>query len=156
VQAEAYRHLAARLSGYLFGSYMLSPREKTEVLFVPSLPGSFVSVPDVYQAKLGFAYAAWPEGGLSVSLGSRIDGVPTHDIIGGDLGFRNPGYTLFVEPGFSLERGRGSFTASVPVRLRGKFVRSANDEAGIPGPGPHGARGDLASYLLYLGYSHRF
>ena len=31
------------------------------------------------------------------------------------------------------ERGRGSFTASVPLRLRGKFVRNANSEAGIPG-----------------------
>ena len=43
---------------------------------------------------------------------------------------------------------------SVPVRLRGKFVRSANDEAGIPGP--DAVRGDLAAYLLYLGYAHRF
>jgi hypothetical protein len=156
LQAQAYRRLAGRLSGYLFGSYLLSPREKTEVLFVPSLPGSSVSVPDAYHAKLGFAYAAWPGAGLSVSLGGRIDGIPAHDIIGGDLGFRNPGYTLFLEPGFSLERGRGSFTASVPLRLRGKFVRNANSEAGIPGSGPDGASGDLASYLVYLGYSHRF
>jgi hypothetical protein len=59
---------------------MLSLREKTEVLFGPSFPGSSVSVPDVYHAKLGFAYAAWPEGGLSMSLGSRIDGVPAHDM----------------------------------------------------------------------------
>jgi hypothetical protein len=63
---------------------------------------------------------------------------------------------LFLEPGFSLERGRGSFTASVPLRLRGKFVRNANSEAGIPGSGPDGTTGDLASYLFYLGYSHRF
>jgi hypothetical protein len=156
LQAQAYQHLAGRLSGYVFGAYMLSPREQTRVLFSPSFPQSFVSVPDVYHARLGFAYAAWPEGGLSLSLGGRIDGIPVHDIIGGDLGFRNPGYSLFLEPGFSLERGRGSFTVSVPVRLRGKFVPSANDEAGIPGPGPDGARGDLASYLIYLGYAHRF
>jgi hypothetical protein len=148
VQAQAYRHLVGRLSGYLFGSYMLSPREKTEVLFSPSFPASFVSVPDVYHARLGFAYAAWPEGGLSLSLGGRVDGVPVHDIIGGDLGFRNPGYTLFLEPGLSVERGRGAFTLSVPVRLRGNFVPSANDEAGNPGPGPDGARGDLAAYLI--------
>lgn len=156
VQAQAYQHLAGQLSGYLFAAYMLSPREKTEVLFSPDFPESFVSVPDVYHARLGFAYAAWSEGGLSLSLGGRVDGVPVHDIFGGDLGFRNPGYTLFLEPGLSLERGRGSFTLSVPVRLRGNFVRSANDEAGIPGPGPDGARGDLAAYLLYLGYAHRF
>ncbi|HEX3236260.1 MAG TPA: hypothetical protein VHR41_18865, partial [Gemmatimonadales bacterium] len=61
LQAQAYRRLAGRLSGYLFGSYLLSPREKTEVLFIPTLPGSSVSVPDAYHAKLGFAYAAWPE-----------------------------------------------------------------------------------------------
>lgn len=156
LQAQAYQHLAGRLSGYLFGAYMLSPREKTDVLFSPSFAESFVSVPDVFHARLGFAYAAWPEGGLSLSLGGRVDGIPVHDIIGGDLGFRNPGYSLFLEPGLALERGRGSFTVSVPVRLRGNFVRSANDLAGIPGPGPDAARGDLAAYLLYLGYAHRF
>jgi hypothetical protein len=156
LQAQAYRHLVDRLSGYVFGSYMLSPRERTEVLFHPAFPENFVSVPDVYHARLGLAYAAWPQGGLSLSLGGRLDGIPAHDIIGGDLGFRNPGYTLFLEPGFALERGRGTLTLSVPLRVRGKFVRSANDEAGIPGPGPDGARGDLASYLVYLGYAFRF
>jgi hypothetical protein len=155
VQAQAYRRLAGRLSGYLFGAYMLSPREKTEVLFSPAAATSFVSVPDAYHARLGFAYAAWPEGGLSLSLGGRVDGVPVHDIIGGDLGFRNPGYSLFLEPGLSVERGRGTLTLSVPVRLRGKFVRNANAEAGIAGA-LTGNTGDLASYLLYLGYAHRF
>jgi hypothetical protein len=154
VEAQAYQRLAGALSGYLFGAYQMSPQAVTDVPFSPTAPGSLLSVNDVYHARAGLAYALWPQAGVSVSLGGRIDGIPVRDLIGGDEGFRAPGSIIFLDPGLSIARGKGTFTASVPVRLRGTFKQNLNDQAG--GPPPSGDRGDLASYLIFLGYAHRF
>jgi len=40
------------------------------------------------------------------------------------------------------------------VRLRGKFERNVNDQAGVPPPSDD--QGDLASYRIFLGYAQRF
>ena len=154
VEAQAYQRLSGALSGYFFGAYQMSPRTVTDVRFSPSAPGSLLSVTDVYHARAGFAYTLLPQGGASVSLGGRIDGIPVGDVIGGDEGYRSPGYSIFLDPGLAVSRGKGSFTVSVPVRLRGTFKRNVNDQNGVPGP--TGDRGDLASYLIFLGYAHRF
>jgi hypothetical protein len=62
---------------------------------VPSpLAGVPLSVPDVYSIRPGFTYEVAPKRGLSASLGTRIDGIPVHDIIGESKGFRRPGYSL--------------------------------------------------------------
>lgn len=152
VEAQAYQRLAGNLSGYLFGAYQSSPRVVTDIKFLPT--AQVLSVTDVYNARAGLAYALVPRAGVSVSLGTRIDGIPVRDIIGGDEGYRSPGYSLFLDPGVAVTRGKGTFTASVPIRLRGTFKQNLNDQAG--GPPPSGDRGDLASYLIFLGYAHRF
>jgi hypothetical protein len=154
VEAQAYQRLSGALAGYFYGAYQMSPRTVTDVRFAPSAPGSLLSVTDVYHARAGFAYALLSQAGVSVSLGSRIDGIPVGDVIGGDEGFRTPGYSIFLDPGLAVSRGKGSFTVSVPVRLRGTFKLNVNDQNGVPGP--TGDRGDLASYLIFLGYAHRF
>jgi hypothetical protein len=154
VEAQAYQRLSGGLSGYIYGAYQLSPQVATEIRFTPTAPTSFLSVTDVYHARAGLAYALVPQTGVSLSLGSRIDGVPVRDVLGGDEGYRSPGYSLFLDPGLAVTRGKGTFTLSVPVRLRGTFKQNLNDRAG--GPPPPGDRGDLASYLIFLGYAHRF
>jgi hypothetical protein len=154
VEAQGYQRLSGALSGYFFGAYQMSPRTVTDVRFLPSAPASLLSVTDVYHARAGLAYALLPEAGVSLSLGGRIDGIPVGDLIGGDEGFRTPGYSMFLDPGLAVTRGKGSFTVSVPVRVRGTFKQNLNDQNG--GPAPHGDRGDLASYLIFLGYAYRF
>jgi hypothetical protein len=153
LEAQAFQRVAYGLSAYLYGFYQLSPRDKSSVTLNPmtTMP---LSVPDHYDARLGLAYAVWPRAGFSASLGARIDGMPVHDLIGGSGGYRDPGYILYLDPGASLSWGREVVTASVPIRLHGRFERNLNDLAG--GPGPHGDRGDLASYLIFLGYARRF
>lgn len=153
VELQAYQQLYGRLSGYAYGAYQLSPEEKTDVLFTPTVPTSALSVYDVYHARAGLGYAAWPEQGLSMSLGVRMDGIPVRDVLGKDGGFRAPGYTTYLDPGLALARGPGVFTLSIPVRLHGEFKQNVNEDNG---PLPPGDRGDLASYLLFLGYAHRF
>jgi hypothetical protein len=154
LHTQAYQRLYRRLSGYVFGAYQLSPREKSDILFSPTAPGSALSVHDVYHGRAGLGYAALPSQGISLSLGVRVDGVPVRDFIGGDLGFRTPGYITYLDPGLAVARGPGVFTLSIPVRLHGEFKPSVNDENGVPGP--PGDRGDLASYLIFLGYAYRF
>ena len=114
------------------------------------------SVPDVYSGRLGLAYAAWPEQGVSISLGGRVDGIPYHDLIGGgDEGFRRPGHVVFLDPGVTLTRGRSTFTLSTPIRLSGSLADSTMVRPkGIPNPTR--AAGDLARILIFVGYSRQF
>lgn len=148
VQAQAFSRLAGRLSGYVFGSYMLSPRNTSEVTFTP-VSVSHLSVPDVYHARLGLALAVLPRQGLSASLGLRTDGIPVRDLIGGSDGFRASARSVFIDPGLSLSIGQNDFTLSVPIRVHGEFYR------GQPLPDGQSDRGDLAKRLIFLGYIRR-
>ena len=152
LQTQGFQRLSRRLYGYVSGSYLVSPREKTDVAF-PTINGSpstiILSVPDVYSARWGVAYVLAPERGMALSLGARIDGIRVRDLIGGgDDGFRRPGYELYLDPGVSYALGRGTFTASVPVKLTQDFKPDLTPT--------HPKGGDLAEYLIFLGYRYRF
>ncbi len=150
LQAQAFHQVGGRAQAYLLGSYLLSPRKTTDV---PSpSPGVPLSVPDVYTARAGIVYALWPSQGLSGSLGGRLDGIPLRDLIGGgDLGFRRPGFILYMDPGLAVGRGRDEFTLSVPIRLHQDFRQSLIDRENNFRGG-----GDLADLLIFAGYTHRF
>jgi len=152
VQAQAYRKLFRRAFAYVSGSYLISPRALSGV--AARFPGdSSWSVPDIYSGRLGLAYALWPDQGISVSLGGRIDGLPVHDRVGGgDNGFRQPGYVISIDPGVAVTRGAETFTLSVPVRAHANRLRNTLEWAG----GKPGGGGDFAKVLVFLGYSHRF
>jgi hypothetical protein len=139
VQAQAFRRLAGNLSGYAFASYQLSPRDTTEVTFTPT-GTAHLSVPDVYHARLGLAYAVLPSRGLSASLGLRTDGIPVHDLVGGSDGFRAAARSVLLDPGLALSIGENDFTLSIPIRVHGEF---------------YGGAGDLAKTLLFVGYYRR-
>lgn len=149
LQAQGFHKVFDRASAYFYGWYLLTPREQTGV---PSpLAGVPLSVPDVYSIRPGFAYAVAPRRGLSASLGTRMDGIPIHDIVGGSNGFRRPGYSLYLDPGVAIAWRRGVLTVNLPLRIHQNFKRSLTDiQEGTPGGG------DLARYLIVVGYSVRF
>jgi len=150
IQSQAYKVLRPSLSVYAFGSYLISARKENEV---PSpLPGVSLSVPDVYSGRIGLAAALPARTRMSLNLGGRVDGIPLRDVVGGgDDGFRRPGHTLYLDPGFAMKFRRDEFTVSVPVRVRQNFSRSLIDRSiGFKGGG------DLADYLIFAGYSRRF
>src|SRR5207247_8814862 len=119
---------------------------------VAGLPVVLLAVPDVYSARAGIAYALAPPRGIALSLGGRIDGIPQGDLIGGrDNSFRRPGYSLYLDPGIALRRGDEEVTLSVPVRVHQDFQRSSIDQQRSFTGG-----GDLAEYLIFVGYTHRF
>jgi hypothetical protein len=145
LQTQGFRRLANRTYGYLGGNYLMSPREKTEVPF----RSTFVAVTDVYSARLGIAYSLWPEQGVSVSLGGRIDGTPAGDLIGGrDNAYRRPGSITYLEPGLAITRGAGTFRLNIPVRVY-QHLGPDRSSARLDG-------GDLADRLIFASYSTRF
>lgn len=148
-QVQAFRQIYRRLSGYTYEWYLLSPKEMTNV---PSpIKGVTLSVPDVYSARVGASYAVAPKQGFSLSFGTRVDGIRVKDLVGGNQGFRRPGYTLYLEPGLAMGRGLSTFTVSVPFRIHQDFKRGPVDvENSFPGGG------DLANTLVLAGYSVRF
>jgi hypothetical protein len=150
LQLQAYQRAFHNGTAYLTGAYLINPRRLSDV---PKDPGGSVywSVPDVYSARLGVVYALWPERGVSVSLGGRIDGQPIRDLIGGgDPGFRRPGYSISLDPSVAITTGPSQLTLSVPIRL------GANREASVLDlqAGKHGG-GDFASTLIFVSYSRR-
>src|SRR5256712_6099520 len=153
VQAQASKQVFARTSAYFFGAYLISPRESTEVASpIPGTPVVHLAVPDVYSARAGIAYALAPARGISLSLGGRIDGIPQGDLIGGrDNSFRRPGYSLYLDPGIALRRGRQKIFVWVAGLVPHEFQRSSIDQQRSFTGG-----GDLAEYLIFLGYTHRF
>jgi hypothetical protein len=152
VQSQGFQQLGERAFVFAAGSYLVSPKGKTDVQFVKSDgtgSGMFLSVPDVYYAKAGVAYALWPARQLSASFGARVDGIPIRDVVGGgDDGFRRPGYSLFADPGFSIAVGAGTLTLNAPVRVGQNFKPDLT--AGHP------VGGDLADFLLFATYTVRF
>lgn len=150
-QAQAFRQVTEHAFAYAFGSYMVSPKARSDV---PSAPGSTVhwSVPDVYSARIGAAYTVLPGQRLTISLGGRIDGIPVHDLIGGgdDDTIKRTSHVVFVDPGLSVAMGHGTFTLSTPIRAAVNRTKSLLEQKtnGLNG-------GGFAQYLVFVSYAYR-
>jgi len=155
LQGQAFRQVARRTFVYFTGSYLLSPRNQTDVTRAPvGEPNATVhiSVPDVYTGRVGRRLWVLPSKGYPSASADRVDGIPYHDIIGKSDGFRRPSYIVFVDPGISLERGPSTFTISTPVRVASRLAYASH---GQQSSGTIGA-GDLAGVLMFVGYARRF
>lgn len=130
---------------------MVSPKARSDVRQTPTSP-IYWSVPDVYSARIGGAFSVLPDQGLAMSLGGRIDGIPVHDLLGGgdDSTIKRTAYVVFADPGLSLTRGNGTFTLSVPYRVRVNRQKSLYEQRtnGVNG-------GGFAKYLVFASYMHR-
>lgn len=149
LQTQAFQKLFANTYGYASGSYLVSPRNTTDV--GSPIPGVTLSVPDVYSARMGVLYSPPFAPKLSVSLGGRLDGIPLRDLVGGNDGFRRPAIIGYVDPGIVLSLGLTTISLNVPLNVYRDFRPSLIDrnlgEAG---------GGDLAKYLVFIGIDRRF
>lgn len=152
-QLQAFHMLGERVSVYGFGSYMISPKAHTEVVMGPGSPLPW-SVPDVYHARAGAALQVLPAAGLSASLGARLDGIPTRDLLGGgdSATVKRTSYIIYADPGLSLTRGRSIVALNIPVRMH--LNRTASITEQQPGALPNA--GGFAKYLMFASYSYRF
>ncbi len=137
VNVQAFHRLGAAASVYATGYYLVNPRETSGTYRSDDPVVGRLSVADQYQVRAGVSYLLLPRRALYVALGGRLEGVPASDLVGGDLGFRRPGYTLSVEPGFSMVVGSSVIGVTVPVAVERNRVRSYADKL-------NGRHGDAA------------
>jgi hypothetical protein len=147
---------------YLNGFYLINPRETNGVrpvnfdvlTFTGGDKGLMVdSVPDQSMVRGGVAGAIWPKIGLSGSLGARWEGIPSHDLVGGSDGWRLPGYSVSVEPGISISRGKEYLSVTAPVAIYRYGITNVPFERTHPL-----VRGiaSFADYQINVTYSHEF
>lgn len=134
------------LSGSFY--YLINPREYY-TLETRGRSRDF-SVPDQYAVRLG-ALSMLPIHGLFFYGGARMEGVPSSDLIGGDEGFRRPGYAISLEPGLSYGIRNTSFNLTVPIAIERNRTKSYSDKQS----GRHGDAA-FADYLINFGFAFRF
>lgn len=159
-ELNAFKSLSHQWGIYGSFYYLINPREQNGVS--TSRGGatsatniqyfsSTMSVPDQYMARAG---ANFMTGHFTISGGLRIEGIPSSDLIGGDKGFRRPGYIISAEPSFSYMTKKGTFYLSVPVALERNRTRSYSDKlrSAATGSDVHGDAA-FADYLVNLGFT---
>lgn len=151
MSAQGYWRLGQTTS--LYGSlYYLANPQSTNGTYRSADPiiGRF-SIADQYQTRAGLSQVLSARHGLAGSLGVLWEGVPSSDLIGDDLGFRRPGYTISVEPGLTYMAQRHTFSLSVPIAVERNRVRSYADKL----TGRHGDAA-FADYAINIGYGYRW
>lgn len=139
---------------FLAGTYLVNPRETNRTLSTPSVlvgapavdPGiRYNSVADQYLLQGGVSLGLGDGWGGSVSV--RWEGVPPRDRVGGNEGWRRPGYTVSVAPGLTWTKGATTISLSVPVTT----MRNRQEDA-------EGRAGDatFADWSIMLGVTWRF
>jgi len=130
-QVNAFQKISNSVYAYLEGAYLMEPRDSNGTQFPAgdlTIPGAgarinhpfaYESVPDSYFGRGGIGIVLWPEYGLALTLGGRIDGVPPDDVLGSNKnGTRITGYSVYFEPGITITRGRYTFSVTGPVAVR--------------------------------------
>ncbi len=160
LEAQGSGQVSGSLYAYASGFYQLSTKGVSDIPFgnnpctATACPPStvFRSVPDVYSARAGAGYLLPVLNGLFASLGGRIDGIPVRDLIGGgDMGFRRPGYVVYVDPGLTLTLGAHMLSFSVPFRVYQNRLPSLLERSTHVFGGA-----DFADYLVVASYALRF
>lgn len=153
LSVDAYKPLR-KLTVYGSALYLFNPRDTNGVPTGRGRPTeAIMSVADQYLARGGVIVPvkrgeSWA---ITASMGARIEGVPPRDFFGKSNGFRRPGYSIAIEPGFNFVRGNDVWSMSVPVAVKRNRQRSVSDWL----VGGHGDAA-FADYLITVGYSRRF
>jgi hypothetical protein len=148
-----------RFAAFASGNYLSNPREQNDFLRDPSNanpdPSSaYLSIADQYAARVGLATSVKK---LGLSLSARLEGLPSSDLIGGDMGRRRPGYTVAIEPGVSYSWTRNSVSLSIPYLVRRVRTQNISDKLESERTGQH-ENGDaaFADYVVIVGFTRRF
>jgi hypothetical protein len=151
LSTQAYQGVGF-LTLYGSGLYLFNPRDTNGVQTGRSQPAEQVmSVPDQYQFRAGATTSTPGFRRSAMSFGIRWEGVPVRDAFGKSDGFRRPGYTLSVDPGFMVGRGKDMFSVNTPIAVRRNRARSVPDIV-------DNTWGDaaFADYQVVASFSHHF
>lgn len=150
---QAYRRFWRGAAGYLEGQYLANPMNTNGVATFRHQPGQGVmSVADQYLWRAGLSQNVPKLRGVAMSFGVRDEGVPAHDLIGGNDGFRRPGYIVSIDPGIMIHR-RGE-----TISINGPWALARNREPSVTEikNGTTGGDAFFADYTIIVGVSHHF
>jgi cytochrome oxidase Cu insertion factor (SCO1/SenC/PrrC family) len=109
----------------------------------------FDAIQDQYMVEIGASHPAPRIKGLGLTLSIRDEGVPAHDLIGNNLGFRRPGFGIALTPGFIYTRGHHMLQFSVgKVMVRDRTKSVAEEINGV-----HEGDAAFANYVWMAGYT---
>jgi cytochrome oxidase Cu insertion factor (SCO1/SenC/PrrC family) len=111
----------------------------------------FDAIQDQYMLEVGASHPAPRIKGLGLTLTIRAEGVPAHDLIGDNLGFRRPGVGVALTPGFIYTRGHHMLQFSVGKVLIRDRTKSVAEEVN----GVHEGDAAFANYVWMAGYTLR-
>lgn len=161
-EVNAYYYFNPHIGIYGNAYYLINPREQNGVSTArggtPTATAlkyftSTMSVPDQYMLRAGTNFNLSQ---LTLSAGVRVEGIPSSDLIGGDKGFRRPGYVISAEPGVSYMAKKGTFFLTIPVVLERNRTKSYSDKLRTAAEKTdiHGDAA-FADYVINLGISFR-
>jgi hypothetical protein len=156
-ELQAFKSFGS-VTAFLSGSYLLNPKGTNGVQTGRSNPDeAIMSVADQFGARIGVGMPLRFAKGLSVSLGARLEGVPSSDLIGSSAGFRRPGYSIGIEPGVSYSWKTTAFSFSFPYLVYRNRTQSYADKLASVARGTF-VNGDaaFADYIFIAGFTRRF
>jgi hypothetical protein len=156
-EIQAFKSFGS-VTAYLSGGYLFNPKGTNGVETGRSNPDeAIMSVADQFGARIGVGMPLRFAKGLGVSLGARLEGVPSSDLFGSSAGFRRPGYSIGIEPGVSYAWKTTSFSFSFPYLVYRNRTQSYADKLATAARGTF-VNGDaaFADYLFIAGFTKRF
>jgi hypothetical protein len=158
-EVQAFKSFAS-VTAFASGSYLSNPREQNDWLRDPTAlnpdpTSAYLSIADQYAGRLGLGVPVGRR--FAVSLAGRVEGVPSSDLIGGDMGRRRPGYSVAIEPGGSWAYKGHLVSLSVPYMVRRVRTQNISDKLATERTGRH-VQGDaaFADFVVIVNYSRRF
>jgi hypothetical protein len=160
-ELNGYYNISARTGFYGNFYYLTNPREQngtstsrggsqsaTNIQYFTTT----MSVPDQFMVRGGVNYTITKR--LSAAGGIRLEGIPSSDLIGGDKGFRRPGYVITAEPAITYMTKKSTFYLSFPVALQRNRTQSYSDKLRSAATGTK-VQGDaaFADYLINFGFA---
>lgn len=149
------------------GSYLINPRNTNGIpsmitnLGVPLTPNFAnslsTSVADAYTMQVGVSIrlpGTWDKPnlkGLRLRVVGRCEGVTDRDLIGGNKGFRQPGYAMSVGPGIAYARGRDLWLVEVPIVFNQHINPGATLLPGLPRNTPTGPQPGNINFQRQMG-----
>ncbi len=148
-----YRELGAGFTGFLSGSYTITPQDTNGTVTSNGL----LSIPDTYLGRIGFEYTHPELHGLTLSLGWRVEGVSVFDVVGHSNGFRRPGYSSDIEPGIIYSYKGWTARFYIPYAVQRDRLQNTGDKKKSRTTGVY-SQGDaaFADYEIISSVSYRF
>jgi hypothetical protein len=125
VDLYGFHEVVPDVNVFAAATYILTPEEDTGV---KSTRGRIWSTGDSYLFRAGAGYTFLPQYGLTLTLGGRMEGTPSEDLIGGSEGRRRPGFAISVEPGIVFAKNGWFASLSAPIAVYRNRERSVDDE----------------------------